>query len=50
MTDRRVWRKPLTALENKNLIPTVKFGKLCVMVWGSNLAIQQGSLCNQDFG
>lgn len=30
----RVWRKPLTALENKNLIPTVKFGKLSVMVWG----------------
>ena len=29
----RVWRKPLTALENKNLIPTVKFGKLSVMVW-----------------
>ena len=30
----RVLRKPLTALENKNLIPTVKFGKLSVMVWG----------------
>ena len=30
----RVWRKPLTALENKNLIRTVKFGKLSVMVWG----------------
>ena len=28
----RVLRKPLTALENKNLIPTVKFGKLSVMV------------------
>ena len=33
----RVLRKPLTALENKNLIPTVKFGKLSVIV-------------NQDFG
>ena len=30
----RVWGKPLTALENKNLIPTVMFGKLSVMVWG----------------
>ena len=28
----RVWRKPLTALKNKNLIPIVKFGKLFVMV------------------
>ena len=28
----RIWRKPLTALENKN-IPTVKFGKLYVIVW-----------------
>ena len=38
----RFWRKPLTALENKNLFPTVKFGK--------GLYIQQGSWCNQDFG
>ena len=30
----RVWHKPLTALENKNLIPTVKLGKLSVMIWG----------------
>ena len=30
----RVWRKPLTALEIQNLIRTVKFGKLSVMVWG----------------
>ena len=30
----RVWRKPLTAVEKKNLIPTVKFGKLSVMKWG----------------
>lgn len=30
----RVWRKPLTALENRNIIPTVKFGKLSFMVWG----------------
>ena len=36
----RVWRKPLTALENKNLIPTVKFGKLYS---------QQGGWCNQEF-
>ena len=30
----RVWRKTLTALENKNLIPTIQFGKLSVMAWG----------------
>ena len=30
----KVWRKALSALANKNLIPTVKFGKLCIMVWG----------------
>nr|AAA88882.1 Tc1-like transposase [Drosophila virilis]CAA89219.1 Tc1-like transposase [Drosophila virilis] len=30
----KVWRKPNTALEQKNIIPTVKFGKLSVMVWG----------------
>lgn len=30
----RVWRQPLKALENRNIIPTVKFGKLSVMVWG----------------
>ena len=30
----KVWCKPLTAVENKNLIPTAKFGKLSVMVWG----------------
>lgn len=30
----RVWRKPLTSLENRNIIPTVKFGKLSVMIWG----------------
>ena len=28
------WRKPLTALENKNLIPAVKFGRLFVIIWG----------------
>ena len=31
----RVWLKPLIALENKNLILTVKFGKLSVMICGS---------------
>lgn len=30
----RVWRKPLTSLENRNIIPTVKFGKMSVMIWG----------------
>ena len=30
----RVWRKPLTALENKILNPTVKLEKLSIMVWG----------------
>ena len=29
----RVYRKTQTVVENKNLIPTVKFGKLSVMVW-----------------
>ena len=28
----RLWHKALIALEIKNLIPTVKFGKLSVMV------------------
>lgn len=30
----KVWRKRNTALQPKNIIPTVKFGKLSVMVWG----------------
>ena len=30
----RVWSKPLTVLENINLIPTIKFRKYSVMVWG----------------
>lgn len=30
----KVWRKPLTTLKNKNIIPTVKYGKLSVLVWG----------------
>lgn len=30
----RVWRKPLTVLQPQNIIPTVKFGKLSVMIWG----------------
>ena len=34
MTDRKEFREELTALENKNRIPTVKFGKLSVMIWG----------------
>jgi len=29
----RVWRKALTALGNRNIIPPVKFGKLSVMIW-----------------
>ena len=29
----RILRKPLTTQENKNLMPTVKFGKLSVMLW-----------------
>lgn len=29
-----VWRKALTSLEKRNIIPTVKFGKLSVMIWG----------------
>ena len=43
----RVWSKPLTALENKNLIPTVKFGKLFRN--GMGLYIQEGCWCNQHF-
>ena len=31
---RNLWRKPLTSLENKNLIVTIKYGKLYIMVWG----------------
>ena len=34
MTNRVVGREPHTALENKNFIPTVKCGKLSVVVWG----------------
>lgn len=30
----RVWRKPLIALDNRNIFPTVKFGKFAVMIWG----------------
>ena len=30
----RVWRKASTALESRNIIPAVKFGKLSEMVWG----------------
>ena len=40
----KVWRKPLQALENKNLIPTIKFGKLSVMVWGCILSHGVGDL------
>jgi len=29
-----IWRKPLEALNSKHIIPTIKFGKLSVMVWG----------------
>ena len=35
----RVWRKPLTALENKNLIPTVKSGKLSAMVSSKRVGV-----------
>ena len=40
----RVWRKPLTGLENKNLISTVKFGKLSVMVTPYNYILLQKDL------
>ena len=30
----RVWRKPLTSLKQQNIIPTVKFGKMSIMIWG----------------
>ena len=43
----RVWRKPLTALENKNLILDSKVWKTFRNDMG--LYIQQGSWCNQDF-
>jgi len=28
----RVWRKPLSALEKQNIIPTIKFGKMSLMI------------------
>ncbi|GFX25180.1 transposable element Tcb1 transposase [Trichonephila clavipes] len=31
---RTVWRKPNTALDPKNLHPTVKHGGVSIMVWG----------------
>lgn len=52
----RVWRKPLTALENRNVIPTVKFGKLSVMIWGcissrgvGNLAFIESTIDAQQY-
>lgn len=29
-----MWRKALTALEKRNIIPTVKFRKMSIMIWG----------------
>lgn len=40
----KIWRKKNTELEEKNLIPTVKHGGGCVMVWGSMAAAGVGSL------
>lgn len=40
----KVWRKPNTALDKKNLTPTVKHGGGNVMVWGSMSASGVGNL------
>lgn len=52
----RVWRQPLKALENKNITPTVKFGKLSVMVWGcissqgvGNLVFINGNMDQEQY-
>ena len=43
-----VWRKPNTAFEQKNLIPTVKHGGGSVMVWGCFAASGPGRLAIID--
>lgn len=43
-TRRHVWRKPKTAFDHKNLIPTVKHGGGNIMVWGSFAASGPGQL------
>lgn len=40
----KVWRKPNTAMDPKNLIPTVKHGGGSVMVWGAVAASGVGNL------
>lgn len=40
----KIWRRPRTALDLKNLLPTVKHGGGSVMVWGSMAAAGVGSL------
>ncbi|GFT60376.1 transposable element Tcb1 transposase [Trichonephila clavipes] len=41
---RTVWRKPNTALDPKNLHPTVKHGGVSVMVWGHMASTGVGNL------
>ncbi|CAK9796240.1 Transposable element Tcb1 transposase [Anthophora quadrimaculata] len=44
----KIWRKPGTALQRKNLIPTVKHGGGSVMVWGAIAAAGVGNLAFID--
>ena len=43
---RYVWRKPETAFEEKNLLPTVKNGGGSIMVWGCFAVSETGKLAH----
>lgn len=44
----RVWRRPLTSLKQQNIIPTVKFGKMSIMIWGCISSQRVGNLAFID--